>query len=42
VLYERVGPSIAFAAGAALAATAAVLLLLIQTHTGVLNRDRER
>jgi hypothetical protein len=38
VLYERFGPSVAFGSGAALAATAAILLLVMQTHTGIGNR----
>ena len=42
VLYERFGPSIAFSTGAALAGTAAALLLTLQTHTGLLNRTAER
>ena len=42
VLYERFGPSIAFSTGAALAGTAAALLVTMQTHTGLLNRNAER
>jgi len=42
VLYERFGPSIAFSTGAALAGTAAALLMTLQTHTGLLNRASER
>jgi MFS family permease len=42
VLYERFGPSIAFSTGAALAGTAAALLMTMQTHTGLLNRNAER
>ena len=42
VLYERLGPSIAFSTGAALAGTAAALLVTMQTHTGLLNRNAER
>ena len=38
VLYERLGPSVAFGSGAALAAAAAAWLLTIDTHTGIANR----